>query len=247
MQQVLTGIITAHVSKLDPALPAILAAHVWVAGAQVGSERLMTIGQEHTLLPGNVANPAFDYIALGHIHKHQVLTENPPAVYAGSLERVDFGEEGDEKGFYIVDIEQDKQTGSRKVSFSFHEVAGRPFHTIGVDIDEGDSNPMVTILESIHPDVVKDAIVRLQISLPAELEEQLRDSEIRGALKEAYYFTIAKDIRREARLRLGKTTAGEIAPLEALKTYLQTNYPADRAKVLLEYGERLMQRDEVDK
>jgi exonuclease SbcD len=247
MQQVLTGIITAHVSKLDPALPAILAAHVWVAGAQVGSERLMTIGQEHTLLPGNVANPAFDYIALGHIHKHQILTENPPAVYAGSLERVDFGEEGDEKGFYIVDIEQDKQTGSRKVSFSFHEVAGRPFHTIGVDIDEGDSNPMVTILESIHPDVVKDAIVRLQISLPAELEEQLRDSEIRGALKEAYYFTVAKDIRREARLRLGKTTAGEIAPLEALKTYLQTNYPADRAKVLLEYGERLMQRDEVDK
>jgi exonuclease SbcD len=247
MQQVLTGIITAHVSKLDPALPSILAAHVWVAGAQVGSERLMTIGQEHTLLPGNVANPAFDYIALGHIHKHQVLTVNPPAVYAGSLERVDFGEEDDEKGFYIVDIEQDKQTGNRQVLFSFHEVTGRPFHTIGVDIDEGDSNPMVTILDSIHPDVVRDAIVRLQISLPAEIEGQLRDNEIRDALKKAYYFTVAKDIRREARLRLGKATAGEIAPLEALKTYLQTNYPSDRAKVLLEYGERLMEGEEGDK
>jgi exonuclease SbcD len=247
MQQVLTGIITAHVSKLDPALPAILAAHVWVAGAQVGSERMMTIGQEHALLPGNVANPAFDYIALGHIHKHQVLTENPPAVYAGSLERVDFGEEDDEKGFYIVDIEQDKHSGTRQVSFSFHSVAGRHFHTISVDINEGDTNPMAAILDAIHPDEVRDAVVRLQINLPAELEGQLKDSEIRDALKETYYFAVAKDIRREARLRLGKTTAGEIAPLEALKTYLETNYPADRAKVLLEYGERLMQGEEGDK
>ncbi len=27
---------------------------------------------------GNMAQPAFDYIALGHIHEHQVLCENPP-------------------------------------------------------------------------------------------------------------------------------------------------------------------------
>ena len=55
--------------------------------------------------------------------------------------------------------------------------------------------------------------MRLQISLPAELEGQLRDNDIRDALKEAYYSTIAKDIRREARLRLGKTGAEEIVPL----------------------------------
>jgi len=87
MQQVLTNQIAALASRLDPALPSILAAHVGVANATVGSERLMAIGQEHFLLPGNVANPAFDYIALGHIHKRQVLSDNPPVVYAGSLER----------------------------------------------------------------------------------------------------------------------------------------------------------------
>lgn len=247
MQQLLTGIITAHVSKLDPALPAILAAHIWVVGAQVGSERIMTIGQEHSLLPGNVANPAFDYIALGHIHRHQVLSENPPVIYAGSLERVDFGEEEEEKGFYLVEIEPGKQSGYRKVSFNFHSIAGRPFRTIRVSMNEGDADPMAIILNAIHQDAVKDAIVRLQISLPAEIEGQLRDSEIRNALKEAYYFTVAKDIKREARLRLGKTTAGEIPPLEALKTYLETNYSTDRAKVLLDYGERLMREEEGDK
>ena len=244
LQQVLTNIIAAHASKVDPALPSILAAHVWVSGAQIGSERLMTIGQEHVLLPGNVASPAFDYIALGHIHKSQVLSENPPAVYAGSLAPVDFGEEGDEKGFYVVEIETDKQTGNRQVSFDFHPVGGRRFLTIGANIEPEDTNPTSTVLRAIaeQGDKVSGGIVRLQISLPAEIEGQLRDNDIRDALKEVHYFTVAKDVRREARLRLGQFTAEEITPLEALRKYLEAKKvsPA-HAKLLLEYGERLIQ------
>ena len=244
LQQVLTNIIVAHASKLDPGLPSILAAHVWVSGAQIGSERLMTIGQEHVLLPGNVANPAFDYIALGHIHKHQVLSDNPPAVYSGSLERLDFGEEEDDKGFYLVEIEQDKPTGKRQVSFDFHPVTGRRFLTISVNIEPEDIAPTSTVLKAIteQEEKVRDAIVRLQISLPAEIEGQLRDNDVRDTLKEAYYFTVARDVRREARLRLGKYTAEEITPLEALKTYLEAKkVPPAHAKLLLEYGGRLIE------
>ncbi len=246
LQQVLTNIIAAHASKLDPGLPSILAAHVWVSGAQIGSERLMTIGQEHILLPSNVAHPAFDYIALGHIHKHQVLSNNPPVVYAGSLERVDFGEEGDEKGFYLVEIEPDQPAGKRQVSFDFHTVTGRRFLTISINIEPDDTDSSSTVLKAIaeQRDKVRDAIVRLQISLPAEAEGQLRDNDIRGALKEAYYFTVAKDIRQETRLRLGRFTAEEITPLEALKTYLEAKKPPvspERVKVLMEYGEKLIQ------
>lgn len=249
LQQVLTNIIAAHAAKLDPGLPSILAAHVWVAGAQIGSERLMTIGQEHVLLLSNVAHPAFDYVALGHIHKHQVLSENPPVVYSGSLERVDFGEEEDEKGFYLVEIEPDQPAGNRLVSFDFHPIMGRRFLTINVNIESEDADPTVMVLRAIHPDgedKVSGAIVRLQISLPAEIEGQLRDNDIRDALKEAHYFTIAKDVRRESRLRLGleQRTAEEITPLEALKTYLEGKeppVPPERIKLLLEYGEKLIQ------
>ena len=244
LQQVLTNIVAAHASKLDPGLPSILAAHVWVSGAQVGSERLMTIGQEHVLLPSNIANPAFDYIALGHIHKHQVLSANPPVVYAGSLERIDFGEEEDEKGFYLVEIEPDQPAGNRRVSFGFHPVSGRRFLTINVNIELEDTDPTSTVLKAIteKEDKVSGAIARLQVSLPAEIEGQLRDSDIRETLKAAYHFTIAKDIRREARLRLGQFTAEEITPLEALKTYLEAKKVAPaQAKLLLEYGEKLIQ------
>ncbi len=242
-QEVLTNIIALHAARLDPRLPAILAAHVWVSGAQIGSEKMMTIGQEHVLLAGNVANPAFDYIALGHIHKHQVLSSHPPVVYAGSLERVDFSEETDEKGFYLVEIEPDTQPGQRRVSFEFHPVNGRRFLTISLNIEPGDTNPTATTLRVIgeQRDKIAGAIIRLQIALPAELEGQFRDGDIRNALRDAYYLTIAKDIEREARLRLGKWTAEEITPLEALKTYLESKKtPATKANLLLDYGEKLI-------
>ena len=94
---------------------------------------------------------------------------------------------------------------------------------------------------------VKDGIVRLQISLPAEIEGQLRDNDIRNALKEAHYFTIAKDIKRESRLRLGKWTAEEVTPLDALKKYLETqkDITPERARLLLKYGERLIQEQNI--
>jgi exonuclease SbcD len=205
----------------------------------------MTIGQEHALLLGNVANPAFDYIALGHIHKHQVLSQNPPVVYPGSLERLDFGEEEDDKGFYLVEIEPDQQPGERRVSFDFYQITGRRFLTVNINIEPEDTDPTSTVLKTIaeQPDKIKDAIVRLQISLPAECQGQLRDNDIRNAIKEAHYLTIAKDIQRETRLRLGKWTAEELTPVEALKKYLETrkDLSRERAKVLLEYGEKLIQ------
>jgi len=244
LQQALTNVIAAKAQELDSTLPAILAAHVWVIGATVGSERSMTIGQEHALLVSNVAHPAFDYIALGHIHKHQVLEQNPPVVYAGSLERLDFSDEEDDKGFYLVEIESDSETGKRRVSFDFHPVVGRRFVTINVDIEPQDAEPTSTVLKSIAEleSKVKDAIVRLQISLSAEIEGQLRDNDIRNALREAHYLTIAKDIKRESRLRLGQWTAEEITPPDALKAYLESKKVSpERTKLLLEYGEKLIQ------
>jgi exonuclease SbcD len=249
LQAAMTEVIAAKAEELAPELPAILAAHVWVTGAKVGSESSMTIGQEHALLVSNVIHPAFDYIALGHIHRHQLLNENPPVVYAGSLERLDFGEAEDEKGFYIVDIEPDKEGGRRKVAFDFHPLDGRRFVTVSVKIEPEDIEPTATVLRAIaeQEDNIKDAIVRLQVSLSAELEGQLRDSDIRNALREAHYFTIAKEIRRETRVRLGEGgTAEEITPAQALKAYLESKkVPSERAKVLLEYGERLIQEQKT--
>ena len=248
MQEALTQVIGSKAASLDPTLPSILAAHVSVGAAKAGSETLMSIGQEPVLLLSNVALPAFDYIALGHVHKQQVLSESPPVVYAGSLERVDFGEENDEKGFYVVDILPIGKDGKRQVSFEFRSVNARRFLTISFELKAEETDPTSIVLAAIagQTEKARDAIVRLNISLPSSLEGQLRNNEIREALKETHYFTIAREIHRETRLRMGNRTAEEITPLDALKAWLESKkVPPERQKVLLEYGEKLIQGKEA--
>ncbi len=243
MQEALTQVIDSKAASLDPTLPAILAAHVSVGTAKAGSETLMSIGQEPVLLLSNIALPAFDYIALGHIHKQQVLSESPPVVYAGSLERVDFGEENDEKGFYVVDILPNGKDDRRQVSFEFHPVNARRFLTVSVNIDTDNTDPTSVVLAAIagQAEKARDAIVRLNISLPSSLEGQLRNNEIREALKDTHYFTIAREIQRETRLRMGNRTPEEVTPLDALKAWLESQKVSpERQKVLLEYGEKLI-------
>ncbi len=241
MQEALTQVIGSQAAALDPSLPAILAAHVSVGAARAGSETMMAIGQEPVLLLSGVTLPAFDYVALGHIHRHQVLAENPPVVYAGSLERVDFSEEKDDKGFYVVDIEPG--AAGRRVTYEFHPVKARRFLTIAVALEPAGPDPTASVLGALaaQKEEIKDAIVRLNIGLPSEIEGQLRYNEIREALKDAHFFTIAREIQRETRLRLGNHPAEEITPLAALKAYLELqNISPERQKVLLEYGEKLI-------
>ncbi|MFH0846573.1 MAG: exonuclease SbcCD subunit D [Chloroflexota bacterium] len=243
LEEILTRTIGEKAQEIDPKLPAILAAHVWVAGARVGSEKGLTIGQEHTLLLSNLARPEFDYVALGHIHRHQVLATKPTAIYAGSLERLDFGDEDDEKGFYLVEIATDAN-GKRQTSYDFHRVSARRFYTIRVNIDAETVNPTAEVIKAVsgQAEQVRDAIVRLEVSLTASSQSLLRDSEIRDNLKEASYFTISRNVVHEARRRLGERGGAEITPLSALRRYLELNKVSpERIKILLEQSARLLE------
>jgi DNA repair protein SbcD/Mre11 len=202
----------------------------------------MSIGQEHMLLLGSVAQPAFSYVALGHIHKGQVLREEPPTIYSGSLERLDFGDEENEKGFYLVDIETDNATGKRKTGYQFIPVNARRFYTLKTEIVPEDLDPTSKVIKAIeaNQEKIRDAIVRLEIKVPSAISNRFRDNEIISRLKEAHYFTIAKEIQHETRSRLGRSALEGVTPLDALKAYLETKHTPERAKLLLEYGEKLI-------
>ncbi|MDQ7029114.1 MAG: exonuclease SbcCD subunit D [Ardenticatenia bacterium] len=93
----------AHRARQSQA-PTVLAAHLTVEGAAPGAERHVLLGHDIVVPKEVVADPAFDYVALGHIHRHQCLHEQPPVVYAGSVERIDFGEAQEPKGFVVADV-----------------------------------------------------------------------------------------------------------------------------------------------
>ena len=59
-------------------MPRILTGHFTVTGAAFGSERSVMLGRDVTVMLSMLDNPAWDYVALGHIHKHQCLTSTAP-------------------------------------------------------------------------------------------------------------------------------------------------------------------------
>jgi exonuclease SbcD len=243
----LTAHLEEEVSKLDPELPAFLCAHVTVSGAKLASERSMMLGNDHTLGLGTVANPAFDYVALGHIHKQQVLTQHPPVVYPGSLQRIDFSEEADAKGFYVIDLDETKPRGERIVSYDFVQVPARRMLTIDVQTRPGE-DPTDAALEAVGKHVgegLEDAIVRLRISMEAEQEPAFREAAVRQALASAFHLSgVERQVHRERRTRLGAEDAEKISPLAALRRYFESrNTPEDRERVLVEYAERLIQEE----
>ncbi len=246
VQDRMTQAIYARAESLDPDVPAILTGHVTVNGATVGTERSMMLGQDHVLLAGDIGRPQVDYVALGHIHKHQILrNENPFMAYSGSLQRVDFSEEGDDKGFCVVDLDPAAPQGKRLTDFDFHRLDARRFVTVDVTVPVGDPDPTSAVVRGIARKDVVDAVVRVRVTLPSEVEAQLRDSDIRDALSEAHYIAaINRESPQEARrTRLDAESAKDLQPMEALRLYLESRgVEPERQEKMLRHAEELVER-----
>ncbi|MEC9279918.1 MAG: exonuclease subunit SbcD [Chloroflexota bacterium] len=247
VQDRMTQAIYARAESLDPDVPAILTGHVTVNGATVGTERSMMLGQDHVLLAGDIGRPQVDYVALGHIHKHQILrNENPFMAYSGSLQRVDFSEEGDDKGFCVVDMDPAAPQGKRLTDFDFHRLDARRFVTVDVTVPVGDPDPTSAVVRGIARKDVVDAVVRVRVTLPSEVEAQLRDSDIRDALSEAHYIAaINRESPQEARrTRLDAESAKNLQPMEALRLYLESRgVEPERQEKMLRHAEELVERE----
>ncbi len=236
--------IEAAVAQRDPGLPTILAFHGSLAGATLGSERAVMLGQDLVLPRSVVARPGVDYVALGHIHKHQAIGSDPPAVYPGNLERIDFGEEKEAKGFVIADV----QPGS--ASWHFVHVAARPFVTIEVDVRE-EADPMERIGRAINKRPVEGAVVRMLVQCTPQQRGQVEERVIRERLEVAgahFVAAVALDIERTTRGRFAEVRdelQRGLTPRRALELYLRTkNVAPARQEQLLAAADDLMRRDE---
>ena len=247
IEEVMTTGIQARVDALDPDIPAILSGHVTINGSTVGTERSMMLGNDHVLLVSAVHRPELEYVALGHIHKHQVLRREPPmVVYSGSLQRVDFSEEGDDKGFCVIDLDTEAPQGQRLADFRFQPVQARPFVTIDVQVPPGESDPTAAVLRAISRRDIADAVVRVRVRAPAAVSTPLREGEIREALQPAHYIAaVSLELDGPRRTRLDRDSADDLQPMQALRLYLQSREaePQRRDKII-RYAEELIQADE---
>lgn len=221
----LTTILQARMDELDPALPTVLVGHGSVQGAVYGNERTVMLGKD-LVLPGSlVKDPRLDYTALGHIHKYQDLNPglHPPVVYAGSIERVDFGEAADDKGFVIAEVEKGN------TSYRFVKLHGRAFFDRLVRLSMEDRAMEKILASSPNEAEAENAIFRLVIEYPRELEADIDEPALRQKFASALEFHLVRRPQVEARLRL--PTDQNIAsqsPLELLSTYWKSTHAQPR-------------------
>jgi exonuclease SbcD len=244
LQRILYGVLDDLATRADDMAdadtPRLLTGHFTVAGAIWGSERSVMLGRDVQMDLSQLADPRWDYVALGHIHKHQNLTQGregvPSVVYSGSLERIDFGEEGDNKGFCWVQLQRHQTT------WDFKFVDARPMITLRVDCRTV-SNPTQHVLDHMKRHLLRDAVVRLVIQLTPETEAMLKDGAIFDALKHANVFHVAgirKEVERNDRSRLDVSPEG-LTAIELLERYFKSlDINGARREQLLEKGNDLI-------
>jgi len=226
----------------DPALPTILTAHASVEGAQYGNERMVMLGTDLVLPPGLVKDPRLDYVALGHIHKAQNLNENahPPAIYPGSIERVDFGEARDKKFYVLASVDKGK------TEVTWRELKHiRPFIDIKVNL-ESDQDINRKLQDALPSKTkLKDTIVRMVFEYQREWEPLIDEASLRALAEPAFEFHLVKRPRMEARVRLPEgQAASSMSAVELLDIYWKassTNMPAKKRKALNQLAQSIIE------
>lgn len=242
--QALSAQAEAAAQHLD--VPRVLAGHFTVHGAQFGSERAVMLGRDLAVAYSALSDPVWNYVALGHIHKHQNLTPadapplTPPVVYAGSLERIDFGERDDPKGFCWVDIDPPA------TRWQFVPVNARPFVEIRVDARHAD-DPTAAVLKKIGSHHLEGAVVRVSVRLREEQEPQLRKRDVEAALSAADFSAgVALQVERQARPASVGLDGEALTPVQWVERFARhKNYAPEFAAQVVQAAEQVMQPGEA--
>ncbi|OGD56581.1 hypothetical protein A2V71_02700 [Candidatus Berkelbacteria bacterium RBG_13_40_8] len=235
-------------SRVNKKLPSILIAHITVENAVYGTERQVMIGSEPIVSLASLRQSNFNYVALGHLHKYQEIinppTGGPHTIYSGAIERVDFGEEHEDKGFVTIKIAQ--ENNKLKIKTNFIKLDSRPFITIKTKISESDTNPTATIISEIKKHNIKDAVVKVIINISNEQSPQVEEGKIREALKTANFIAaINKEIQQADRISLDNGFSDELLSLSTvgmLEKYLKSKkIKSPQIEILKKETEKLLE------
>ena len=215
----ISSLIEDWIKEADSSLPLILTAHASVEGAMFGAERMVMLGSDLVLPTSLVKDRRLDYVAMGHIHKPQNLNEgsHPPVIYPGSIERVDFGEAKDDKFFIIAEVTRgDAQVQWKKIDGTRLFIERRAV----LHSTENVTDELLRTLPT--PDKMTEAIVKLTVEYPRELDVLIDESVLRKYTECCFEFHLVKRPKSEARVRIPEgQTVSSLSPLELLTQYFE--------------------------
>ena len=220
IEETIGDLIEEWVKESDPSLPIIFTAHASIEGGTFGGERLVMLGNDLVLSGSLVKNPRFSYVAMGHIHKPQDVNKGfqPPVIYPGSIERVDFGEAQDDKYFIVAEIENGRDTKAdwRKLTGVRTFVDRRTVLRPGENVTEALKSALP------GPEEMFEAVVRLSVEYPREFDTLIDETALRKYAEKAFEFHLVKRPQSESRIRIAEgQVVSSLSPMDLLTQYFE--------------------------
>ncbi len=100
--EMLEGAVASIRTRQDPACTQIAVAHCFAQGGRGSDSERTLVGQATLIEPSTFQ--AFDYVALGHLHRPQAVA--PHVWYSGSLAAYSFSEADDRKGLLSIRVQR---------------------------------------------------------------------------------------------------------------------------------------------
>ena len=212
-------------AKSKPKNPTIVIGHFTTQGASL-NDWLVAENEEYIDIK-NFSNRGISFVVLGHLHKPQVLKKKSPMIfYTGSLQRVDFNEEEQEKGYWIINT-QDKTA-------NFFQVDMQKFYTVKCALTSNESFQK-QLKKVIDKDKVENAIVRVLLDVTEE--SKLSDDDIKSintyltSLNANMILPIVQKLSNSTRLR--NTELNESLSIDdSLKLYFKDK-PREKERIKL--------------
>lgn len=179
-------------------------------------------------------------VVLGHLHKHQILNKDPLIYYTGSLQRIDFTEENQEKGFVVLTYDTD----NKNLDYEFIEVPSQTFHTIKLDLtnSEDEMTELFNEFEN-RKNKLNNSIVRLILNVNSS--NKIEDNILIKKLKEYNIYHLAsiqKNVVKNDIVK-NKEITENITEEKALKMYFKDNKNADK---IINEGLKMIQKLQND-
>ena len=224
-------IIQTFSDKLDPKVPAVLAAHLTVSsGVFSGSEKCAVFGNDPIFLPSQLAIKPFNYVALGHLHRHQNLNKKSdiPIIYPGSTERIDFGERKEDKGFFFV-----KLNPTNKTIFEFIKLKIRPMLQLEIQL-EPKKNQTEQILAKLDEIDITGAILKIIYHIHEDKTDKVDLHEIQRACSKAIQLVCITPVRKIVTREKRASLKVDMSMRTMIEKYLETktDIKPDKKKII---------------
>ncbi len=218
--------------------------HLFAEGSSTSeSERDIHVGNQ-AAVKSTIFPVEFDYVALGHIHRPQLVSKKEHIRYSGSPIALSFSEKGDDKSMEIIEIEQHKIKAINSIAIPKY----RSLVSISGSMDEVENKLRKYTSEDPLPSFIElkikeETFSALTISKVEELVSSYQDHDVFKILKHQSSFE--KGQQDTASLFQAGLSIENISPKEVFKKRLEAEeLDTEKQNILLDAFQELLEETE---